>query len=207
MGKRSSHVQSRPTSSYASGRSSSSRSDGARPRITAAMSRSDSGSPSAVMALQNSRVMRPAIPRSDILRPERSVQRSPSTSAVNGFSGKQECLATHPMRELCGTGTKPRTTGMPRSASCSSEYEGHAITLRTMPTMSVAVAAISAASGVKSAVISMRLARGRTPTPVERRLAASSMTGVARMCVSRYASASTERPLVRSSYGMSNDTL
>jgi hypothetical protein len=40
-----------------------------------------------------------------------------------------------------------------------------------MPTMSVAVAIISAGLGVKSTVISMRSLRGRTPTPVERRFA------------------------------------
>ena len=43
------------------------------------------------------------------------------------------------------------------------------------------VAIISDASGVKSAVTSTRLPRGRTPIPVERRFAASSITGAARM--------------------------
>ena len=51
--------------------------------------------------------------------------------------------------------------------------------------MSVAVAIMSAASGVKSAVTSMRSPRGRTPIPVERRFAASSITGAASMCVNR----------------------
>ena len=41
------------------------------------------------------------------------------------------------------------------------------MTARTMPTINVAVAAMSAASGVKSAVTSTRLPRGRTPKPVE----------------------------------------
>ena len=49
-----------------------------------------------------------------------------------------------------------------------------------MPMMSVAAAIISDALGVKSAVTSMRSPRGRTPTPVERRLVASSITGAGR---------------------------
>ena len=55
------------------------------------------------------------------------------------------------------------------------------MTSRTMPTIKVAVAIMSDGLGVKSAVISMRSPRGRTPTPVERRLVASSITGAGRM--------------------------
>ncbi len=58
------------------------------------------------------------------------------------------------------------------------------MTSRTMPTMSVAVAIISPGSGVKSTVISMRLPRGRTPTPVDRRFDAASITGSGRMYAS-----------------------
>ena len=57
-----------------------------------------------------------------------------------------------------------------------------------MPVISVAVAIISAALGVKSTVISMRSPRGRTPTPVDRRFVASSITGTGRMYASSSAS-------------------
>ena len=63
-----------------------------------------------------------------------------------------------------------------------------------MPTISVAVAIISPGSGVKSTVISMRLPRGRTPTPVERRFAPTSITGTGRM----YASSSASFLMLRS---------
>jgi hypothetical protein len=49
------------------------------------------------------------------------------------------------------------------------------------------VASIKAASGVKSAVISSREPRGRTPIALLFRFAASSATGAGRMCVSRNA--------------------
>ena len=70
------------------------------------------------------------------------------------------------------------------------------MTARAMPMISVAVAIISAASGVKSAVISMRSTRGRAPIPVERRFAASSITGTGTMYVSSFASFWTVRWLV-----------
>ena len=50
------------------------------------------------------------------------------------------------------------------------------------------VAIMSGASGVKSAVISMRSPRGRTPMPVDLRFAARSITGTGSMCARRYAS-------------------
>jgi hypothetical protein len=50
-----------------------------------------------------------------------------------------------------------------------------------MPAISVAAATWSAGSGVKSAVTSIRVTRGRTPMPVERRFAARSMTGAGRI--------------------------
>ena len=65
--------------------------------------------------------------------------------------------------------------------STSSSKLGQVITSRTIPVISVAVAIISDALGLKSAVISMRSPRGRTPMPVERRLAASTITGTGRM--------------------------
>jgi hypothetical protein len=55
------------------------------------------------------------------------------------------------------------------------------MTSRTIAVTRVAVAIINEASGVKSAVISTRLPRGRTPIPVERRFAARSITGTGRM--------------------------
>jgi len=48
---------------------------------------------------------------------------------------------------------------------------------RSAATRKVPVAIISSGTGVKSTVTSMRSPRGRTPTPVDRRFAASSMTG------------------------------
>lgn len=81
------------------------------------------------------------------------------------------------------------------------------MTSRTMPTTSVAVAIMSAGLGVKSEVISMRSGRGRTPTPVDRRLAASSITGAGRMYVSRRASCSMVRPFAGSPGGSSKETL
>ncbi len=126
---------------------------------------------------------------------------------MNGFSANDEKRATHPCRELCGSGVKSRTTGNSRVASASSSNDGQVITSRATPTMTVAAAIMSAASGVKSAVISMRLPRGRAPIPVERRLAASNITGIGMMCVSSSASCSTVRLLPRSLRGSSNDTL
>lgn len=76
-----------------------------------------------------------------------------------------------------------------------------------MPTIKVAVAIISAALGVKSDVISMRSSRGRTPTPVERRFVASSITGAGRMYVSSSANCSMVRPFAGCPGGSSNDTL
>jgi hypothetical protein len=73
--------------------------------------------------------------------------------------------------------------------------------------ISVPVAIINAASGVKSAVISIRSPRGRTPMPVDFRLAANNMTGIGRMCVSNSASFSTVRPLVGCEGGSSNEML
>ena len=78
-------------------------------------------------------------------------------------------------------GTTPAITGMGSFFSSERSYEGHDITSRTMPTISVAVATISPGSGVKSTVISIRLPRGRTPTPVERRFAPTTITGTGRM--------------------------
>ena len=79
-------------------------------------------------------------------------------------------------------------TGIGSFSSSERSYDGHIITSRTMPTMSVAVAIISPGSGVKSTVISIRLPRGRTPTPVERRFAPASITGTGRMYASSSAS-------------------
>ena len=76
-----------------------------------------------------------------------------------------------------------------------------------MPTITVAVAIMSGASGVKSAVISMRSPRGLTPIPVERRFAASSITGTGRICVSKYASCSTVRVVPCSLRGNSKEML
>jgi hypothetical protein len=55
------------------------------------------------------------------------------------------------------------------------------MTARTMPVIAVAVATINGALGVKSTVTSIRVDRGRTPTPVEPRLVASTITGHGRM--------------------------
>ncbi|PYP78290.1 MAG: hypothetical protein DMD35_11820 [Gemmatimonadetes bacterium] len=81
------------------------------------------------------------------------------------------------------------------------------MTARAIPTIKVAVAAMSPASGVKSAVTSMRSPRGRTPTPVDRRFAASSITGAKRTCVNRYASRAAVRPFADLPAGTSNETL
>ena len=48
---------------------------------------------------------------------------------------------------------------------------------------------------------------GRTPTPVERRFVASSITGAGRMYVRSNASLSIVRPLAGSPGGTSNETL
>ena len=69
------------------------------------------------------------------------------------------------------------------------------------------MAIMSAALGVKSAVISIRFPRGRTPMPVERRLVASSITGTGRMYESRLASFSTVRRRPRCSGGTSQEML
>jgi hypothetical protein len=89
----------------------------------------------------------------------------------------------------------------------SSSNEGQVITSRTIPAISVPVAIISDALGVKSAVISMRSPRGRTPMPVERRLAASIITGAGRMYDSSSASFCTVRLRPCWARGSSNDTL
>ena len=102
----------------------------------------------------------------------RVVQSRSLTSATNGFSANDEKRATHPLRELCGSGVKVAHDGkLARRRAPSSSNDGQVITSRATPTMTVAAAIMSAASGVKSAVISMRLPRGRAPMPVDRRLA------------------------------------
>jgi hypothetical protein len=82
---------------------------------------------------------------------------------------------------VCGIGRNPSISGSCRAASWSSPNDGHCIAARTMPVMSVAVATMSAACGVKSAVTSMRVDRGRTPTPLDAGLVASTITGHGRM--------------------------
>jgi hypothetical protein len=145
------------------------------------MSRSDRASPSRLIDGQKKRITRAAISRSESFSPRRVSQSGELTSATNGFSANEVKRATHPLRELCGSGTKSSTTGTPRESSSSRANDGHAMTSRAMPTITVAAAIISSASGVKSAVTSMRFERGRTPMPVERRFAASSITGIGRM--------------------------
>src|SRR3954463_13099678 len=78
------------------------------------------------------------------------------TSQENGFSTNDVERATHPRREVCGSGVKSRTNGMPVPSNASSSYEGQLMTSRMTPTIKVAAAIISDASGVKSAVSSMR---------------------------------------------------
>ena len=78
---------------------------------------------------------------------------------------------------------------------------------RTIPTISVAVAIISPGSGVKSTVISMRLPRGRTPTPVERRFPPATITGTGRMYASSRASFWMLRRLFCWRRGISYETL
>ena len=70
-----------------------------------------------------------------------------------------------------------RIRGVPGVKLALPLVEGQVMISRTMPTIIVAAAIIRPGSGVKSTVISMRLPRGRTPTPVERRLQARSATG------------------------------
>ena len=81
------------------------------------------------------------------------------------------------------------------------------MTSRATPTINVAAATIRPGSGVKSRVTSMRLLRGRTPTPVERRLAATIITGTGKM----YASSSASFLMLRfgpcCDFGISNETL
>jgi hypothetical protein len=54
--------------------------------------------------------------------------------------------------------------------------------------MKAHVASINAGSGVKSAVTSSRVLRGRTPTALLCRFVASKITGTGKMCASRYES-------------------
>ena len=118
-------------------------------------------------------------------------------------------FADQPLRELCGTGLTPRIIGSSRTyrESSASSYVGQRMTALMMPTHSVAVAIMSDALGVKSAVTSTRLPRGRTPMPVERRLAASSITGVGRMYVSNSASLPTLQCAARSRSCVLKETL
>ena len=85
---------------------------------------------------------------------------------------------------MCAQGVKPSMIGILRAASASSDKSSHVATSRTMPAISVPHAIISDELGVKSSVTSIRSPRGRTPTPVDSRFAASSMTGAGRMYVS-----------------------
>jgi hypothetical protein len=66
---------------------------------------------------------------------------------------------------------------------------------------------MSAASGVKSAVISMRSCRGRAPIPVDRRLAANNITGIGMMWRSSIANLSTVLLSPCSASVRSNETL
>src|SRR5438094_8739519 len=78
--------------------------------------------------------------------------------------------------------------GIPCRFNCLRPKSSQRRTVSTAPATNAHVASINAGSGVKSAVTSIRVLRGRTPTALLRRFVAHKNTGAGKMCASKYES-------------------
>ena len=137
---------------------------------------------------RNSFRLSAATPRRLSMRPSRNFQSGALISPVNGFWPNESPVIRHPRRDECfrkRNGVGRRT---PRRLSCRRPKSFQSRTVFTTPAMKAQVASINAGSGVKSAVTSRRFLRGRTPTALLCRFAASKITGTGRMCARRKAS-------------------
>src|SRR5690606_10990328 len=106
--------------------------DGARPDRTRRMNRNVNGSDIRWIDVEKAPRTSRAMPRRLRILPSVVRHETALGEEANGFSGKELKRASHPLRDVCGTGANPAKTGMPRFSSSSSVNESHVMTSRTM---------------------------------------------------------------------------
>ena len=129
-----------------------------------------------------------AITRKLRTRPSRNFQSGALISDVNGFWPNESAVTRHPRREECFRRRNGVMRGIPCRLNCLRPKSSQRRTVSAAPATKAHVASIKAGSGVKSAVTSIRVLRGRTPTALLCRFVANKNTGAGKMCASKYAS-------------------
>ena len=129
-----------------------------------------------------------AMARKLSIRPSRNFQSGAVMSDVNGFWPNESAVMRHPRREECFRRRNGAMRGISFGFNCLRPKSSQRRIVSMAPAMKAHVASINAGSGVKSAVTSSRVLRGRTPTALLCRFVANKMTGTGRICASRYAS-------------------
>ena len=129
-----------------------------------------------------------AITRKLRTQPSRNFQSGALMSAVNGFWLSESPVTRQPRREECFRRRNGVMRGIPCRFNCLRPKSSQRRTVSTAPATNAHVASINAGSGVKSAVTSTRVLRGRTPTALLCRFVANKNTGAGKMCASKYAS-------------------
>jgi hypothetical protein len=129
-----------------------------------------------------------AIARKLSIRPSRNFQSGALISDVKGFWPNESAVTRHPRREECFRRRNGVMRGIRCRFNCLRPKSSQRRTVSTAPATKAHVASIKEGSGVKSAVTSIRILRGRTPTALLCRFVANKNTGAGKMCASKYAS-------------------